>query len=445
MEHAAGPARPKGTRAVRRVALRGLVGLAAAGVYACAQPGAPPGGPPDVTAPAIVRVTPDSNSVNVRPGAVTFVFDEVVSERPRGATTLAELFVISPSLGAPRISWRRNRVAVSPPGGFRPNTTYQVEMRPGLTDLTNNADTTGHRFIFSTGPTIASAVVAGRVFDWTAARPVPLALVEAIVLPDSQRYATRADTSGAFELRNMAEGRYLLRAAVDANRNGTFDERELFDTATVVLRDSLRREMLAALRDSLGPALASVDARDSVQLRVTVDRPLDTAFTATPAAFSLQAADSAVIAIDTVLTQADVDREAADSARARAVRDSTAAAARADSIRQADTTAAAQPPARPTGRRPGAAAATPPAAPSDTTRVPLPTPSAEIPTTTLYLRVATPLPAGASFRLTADSLRSITGAIRSSSRVFTTAAARADTGAARRDTIEAVPRRRRRE
>lgn len=434
---------------MRSVAHWRLGGVIAAGVYvamyACAQPGAPPGGPPDVKPPAIVRITPDSNSVNVRARAVTFVFDEVVSEQPRGAPTLAELFVISPSLGTPEISWRRTRVAVSPPGGFRPNTTYQVELRPGLTDLTNNADSTGRRIIFSTGPTIADAVVAGRVFDWTAGRPVARALVEAIVLPDSTRYVTSSDTAGAFELRNMAEGRYLLRAIVDANSNRTLDTRELFDTATVVVRDSIRREMLAALRDSLGPALASVDARDSLQLRVTLDRPLDTAFTATPAAFTLKTADSAVIAIDTVLTQADVEREAADSARARATRDSAAAAARADSIQRADTAAVAQPPARPTGRRPGAPAATPPAAPRDTTRVPVPRPSARIPVTTLLLRVATPLPSGTTFRLDADSLRSITGATRTSSRVFTTSAARPDTGAARRDTAETVPRRRRRE
>lgn len=438
MEHPAGPARAEGARAVRRVAGAALAGLTAAVVYACAQPGAPPGGPPDVTPPTILRVTPDSNSVNVRASAVTFVFDEVVSESPRGASSLADLFVVSPSLGTPRISWRRNRVAVSPPGGFRPNTTYQIEMRPGLSDLTNNADTTGYRIIFSTGPVIAGAVVAGRVFDWSAARPVPQALVEAIVLPDSQRYVTRADTSGAFELRHMAAGRYLLRAVVDANRNGALDARELFDTATVVLQDSLRREMLAALRDSLGPGLSGVDARDSLALRVTLDRPLDTAFTATAAAFSLKTADSAVIAIDTVLTQAEVDREAADSARARAVRDSvtrdSVAAVRADSIRRADTATVAPPPARPTGRRPGAAAATPPAPARETPRVEPPAPSATIPTTSLLLRLGAPLPRGTTFRLSADSLRSITGATRSSSRVFTTGAA-SDTARARRDTV----------
>ena len=141
--------------------------------------------------------------------SVNMTVNEVVSERPRGAPSLAELFVISPSVGAPEISWRRTRVAVSPPGGFRRNTTYSIELRPGLTDLSNNADTVGHRITFSTGAAIASGSVAGRVFDWAAARPAPDALMEAIALPDSGRYVTRADSGGLFTLRNLPPGSWL--------------------------------------------------------------------------------------------------------------------------------------------------------------------------------------------------------------------------------------------
>src|SRR5690606_22508078 len=125
-------------------------------------------------------------------------------------------FIISPSpVGTPRLSWRRTRISVAPPGGLRPNTTYTVEVLPGLTDLEGNADTTGLRFVFSTGPALDSVVITGRGFDWVQARPVREALVEAIALPDSARYMTTADSSGAFAIRHMAPGRYLLRAILD--------------------------------------------------------------------------------------------------------------------------------------------------------------------------------------------------------------------------------------
>ena len=55
---------------MRRV-VPGLAAIMAAVVYACAQPGAPPGGPPDVKPPALLRITPDSNAVNVRTNVST--------------------------------------------------------------------------------------------------------------------------------------------------------------------------------------------------------------------------------------------------------------------------------------------------------------------------------------------------------------------------------------
>ena len=418
--------------------------IAALALAGCAQPGIPPGGPPDTRPPALVRITPDSNATNVRGGSISFQFDEVVSERPQGVPSLAELFIVSPSRGANSVSWRRTRIDITPRGGLQPNTTYRVQMLPGLVDLDNNADSSGLTLVFSTGDALATGRIAGRVFDWAANRPAPRALVEAIQLPDSARYATEADSSGAFEITHMPPGEFLLRALVDQNRNAIIDTRELFDSLTITLADSFRRDMLAAIRDSLGPGVITAEVRDSTLLRLTLDRPLDTLFVLTPAHFSIRSADSAVVRVDTVLTQADIDRMAADTARTRAVEDSVRRVAVADSIRQADSVRAAQEPAaatppRPTGRRPGAATRPPPAPTPDTSERIIPTLTARIPTTTLYLRVAERLAPNTSFRLRADSLRSVTGAVRSSERVFTTPRQRADTGQARPDTGRVRP------
>ena len=420
--------------------MRRLITLMA--LAGCAQAGVPPGGPPDRAPPRLVRVTPDTNAINVRGDAISFEFDEVVSERPRGASGLAGLFIVSPSTGPSGVSWRRTRVEVKPRGGLRPNTTYTIRMLPGMVDLDNNADSTGLTLVFSTGPTLAAGRIAGRVFDWAAARPAPRAIVEAIALPDSARFGTEADSSGTFAITHMPPGQFLLRALVDVNKNGVVDGRELFDTVTVTLADSLRRDMLAAVRDSIGVGIADVGLRDSLTLRVTLDRPLDTLFVPAPRVFSIKAADSSVVSFDTALTQADVDRATADSIRAKVVQDSVRRAFVADSARAADSVRAAAapvpatPPPRPTGRRPGATTRTPPAAPRDTSSRIVPRPSAKIPVTVLYVKFKQPLKPATSFRITADSLRSVTGASRTSSRVFTTPrpAARPDTGKVRPDT-----------
>ena len=407
----------------------------------CAQTGIPPGGPPDKEPPRVVRITPDTNAVNVRSNAIGFQFNEVVSERPQGVPTLADLFIVSPSRGATSVSWRRTHVEVRPRGGLRPNTTYTVRMLPGMVDLDNNVDSSGVSLVFSTGPSIATGRVSGRVFDWVAAKVAPRATVEAIALPDSARYATEADSMGVFTIRNMPPGQYLVRALVDLNKNGIVDARELFDSLTVTLADSFRRDMLAAVRDSLGAGLATADARDSLTVRLTLDRPLDTLFVPAKRFFTVKSADSTVVTLDTLFTQAQVDRRTADSTRNRFIQDSVQAAFRRDSARVADSVRTAgeprpaTPPPRPTGRRPGATNAPPPVQPRDTSnRIPA-KPSQKIPTTVLYLKFSQPLKPATTFRVTADSLPSVTGAVRTSSRVFTTPKpAKPDTGKVKPDT-----------
>jgi hypothetical protein len=411
----------------------------------CAQTGTLPGGPTDRNPPRILRVTPDSNATNVRGNAVAFQFDDVVSERPRNAPGLAELFIVSPSLGPSSVSWRRTRVEIRPRGGLRPNTTYTVRMLPGMADLDNNVDTTGLTLVFSTGPALATGKISGRVFDWVTARPAARAVVEAIMLPDSLRYATEADSSGAFTITHLPPGQFLLRALIDGNRNRIVDSRELFDSVTITLADSLRRDMLAAVRDSLGSGLATAEARDSLTVRLSLDRPLDTLFVPSSRYFSIRGADSTVVPFDTVLTQAEVDRMTADSIRNKAVQDSVRRVFIADSTRAADSaravanptptpTAPVTPPSRPTGRRPGATNVPPSAPTRDTSSRIIPRPTARIPVMVLYIKFRQALRPATQYRVTADSLRSVTGHVRTSSRVFSTPRARADTGRARPDT-----------
>ena len=347
---------------------------------------------------------------------------------------MSSLFLISPRRGRVDVRWKRSRIEIRPRRGWAPNTTYTITQLPGVSDLRGNADTTEHRYIFSTGPTRAPAAIRGQVFDWVAARAAPRAYVEAIQLPDSLTYSEYTDSIGRFAFPFLQPGRYHLRALVDANNNRTLDRREPFDSATITLADSVQREMLAFIHDSLGPGIAEVSITDSVTLRVTLDRPLQTTNPVTRDQFSLRAADSSVVPITELLVGSAYERAVADSARAKAVRDSVRAAQTADSIRRAN----------PTPTPPRQAAPTPPPrrAAADTTPPP-PRPSAPIPETYVVIRIGQPLAPAASYRLRAEALRNLMGFARSSDRVFTTPRARqpADTAAPRPDSATAPPRR----
>jgi hypothetical protein len=375
---------------------RRLIAAAAgcAGALACASASPPPGGPEDHAPPRLVRITPDTNAVNVRDGTVRFYFDETINDRGAGAQEVGRHFLISPSDGSARVNWHRSRIDVRPHDGFKPNTAYSVSLLPGLADLRGNAMKTGATVVFSTGPTIPIGRITGIVFDWAAERPAALALIQALT-PDSVLYLAQSDTSGHFTVGPLGPGRYLVRAIVDANANRALDRNEAFDSSTVVVPQAAPLELRTAQRDTLPPRLLSVTASDSITLHVEFDRALDPTQTLALADFRLVRADSSVVPIASV--QSPHEAQLQEEARRQA---------RMDSSRHADSVAGKVLPPLPRPAPPAKAAP--------------PKPSVPAPFNSLVIHTATPLAPSASYRLSVRNLRGLTGRTQASDRSFTT-------------------------
>ena len=364
-------------------------------VAACASAGPPPGGAEDHQAPRLVRVTPDTNAVNVGAKAATFYFDETINDRGSDAQDVTNMFLVSPSDGTPRVSYHRSRIDVRPRHGFRPNTAYTITLLPGLSDLRANSMKSGATLVFSTGPTIPTLRIEGTAFDWVGGQPVPRALIEA-TSPDSVVYLAQSDSLGRFTVGPLNAGSYLVRMTVDQNQNHRADRGESFDTLRVVAPHPAPVELLAASRDTLPARITSATLGDSTTIRVTFDRLLDPAQQFPVANFQLAGADSVRIPITAVLSQHD------EEVRARARQQASA-----DSARRADSLAGRP---RPPAPRPGAAA------PVDST----PKPSKPAPFTTLTLDVARPLAPAATYRLRVTTIRALSGRETGSERSFTT-------------------------
>ena len=411
-----------------------IAGLALAAGSGCASPGVPPGGPEDAAPPRLVRLVPDTGARGVRPPAALFEFDEVVSERPNGVTSLDRLFVVSPRDGEPEVDWRREVIAVRPRRAWRANTVYTITMLPGLVDLRGNVRREGVTLVFSTGGDLPATRLDGAVFDWPAGRPAR-AYVEAISRPDSVVFVTVGDSTGRFTFLHLQPGRYTVRAFLDANVNRTLDERELWDSVSVTIADSGSVELLAFVHDTIGPAAQTVVVQDSVTLRVGFDRPLHPGFPLTADVVEVRRADSSLVPVSAVTGARAAERE-------RARRDSVRAdsAARADSISgaavRADTSRPAPVLPRPLpGARgaPGRAVPLPaPGAPpargalkdtavADTVRRP-PVPSRASPESEIIVTLSAPLEPGARYRLVVREARGLLGATRSTDRSFTVAA-----------------------
>ena len=429
MEHATRPARREGAHAVRRlthtrrasapaahaepVAVSGPFVLSVLAVVcgACASLGMPPGGPLDRSPPALLRVTPDTGTLNARIREVQFRFDEVVSERPRGAQSLEQIVVVSPSDGQVILDWRRDVIAVRPRRGWRANTAYTVTILPGLSDLRGNATTKPLHTEFSTGSVMPRAAVRGAVFDWVGQRVASGARIEAMHGPDTTlKYIAAADSSGRFLLRGLPSGTLLVRAFLDQNSNRALDSLELWDSTTVSLADSARRDFYAFAHSSVGPRPVAT-ASDSVTVRVRFDKPVAPSARLDSSSFDVwRAIDSARVIVRRALPAPAYDslaesrkRFAADSAS----RSDTSAAgrlarARADSARERvvrDSISNAQIAALRALR-------------DTVTREPAPKPARPAPVSEYVLELATPLVSGTQMWLEARNATGLSGAVR---------------------------------
>lgn len=393
--------------------------VALVALAACASPGTPPGGPPDTTPPKVVQVVPESGSVNASPSAVVFRFDEVISERPVGASRLDDMFLVSPRGRGVDVTWSRDEIWIRAIGGWKKNAVYTITMLPGIADLRNNVLKRGQTLVFATGPTIANTRIAGMLFDWVKGTASPNSLIEAIARVDTTlAYVALTDSSGRFRIDHVPPGDYLMRGAVPSGaiQSRTFDRRRAFDTVAVSLRDSVSVELLAFVHDTLGPRIATLTVRDSVTLRVTLDQPVAAGLPITRAMFTLRTKDSTEVPIDSVFS-ADAFAKWETAQRDSVVRRDSVERARADTTKRppprarADTLQRA-PPLTDAERADSTRA--------DSVKKAAPKPSKASPINEVVIRLVTPLPAQSAFRLHVRDIRGLLGRARPSDRAFVT-------------------------
>jgi hypothetical protein len=370
-----------------------------AALTACASASPPPGGPEDKNPPKLVKVTPDTNSVNVHDGAVSFYFDETINDRGTGPQDLANFFLVSPSDGAIRLNWHRSRIDIRPRQDFRPNTAYTVTLLPGLTDLRSNVMKTGASVVFSTGPTIPKFKIEGIVFDWAAGTPVR-AYIQAIT-PDSIIYLAQSDSSGNFAVGPLTEGTYLVRAIIDQNGNHALDPGEAFDTLRVTVPQPAPVQLLAVQRDTLPARMSVPNVVDSLTIHAIFDRLLDPTQTVAATAFRLVGSDSVQVPIVSALPP--VEQKRADSVSAKATFDSLR---RADSLAGKPIAPIVAPPA------PGSQGKAP--------TPPPPKPRLPSPYLSLTLKLGRPLKPNTEYRLSTTGLRALSGKLQPSERRFST-------------------------
>ena len=205
--------------------------LAAFLLVGCANVVTPSGGPKDVTPPVVLESSPANNSTNFKGKSIHLTFDEFITLNNPSNNVL-----ISPPMNKKptyRTSGKTLIIKFEEP--LQPNTTYSINFGDAIKDLHEGNIFKGYTFNFSTGESIDSLSLKGKVISASALTPMDGMIVglysddnESVTLDSlpykvKPSYLTTTDKQGEFEFTGLADKEYLIFALKDNNSNLIFD------------------------------------------------------------------------------------------------------------------------------------------------------------------------------------------------------------------------------
>ena len=190
-------------------------------VQQCAKQTAPTGGPKDVTPPTLIRSFPANKKTNFKGNLIELTFDELVQlKSPR------EQLLITPNIGKKfEATAKKNRVIIELNTPLENNTTYAINFREAIQDLTEK-NPAKVKLAFSTGPFLDSLMIIGSVKEILTDQSVSNYTVAAVPASDtfnifkhSASWISLSDKQGKFSIENLKPGKYLVYAFDDKNKN----------------------------------------------------------------------------------------------------------------------------------------------------------------------------------------------------------------------------------
>ncbi len=175
----------------------------------------PEGGPRDATPPKVLKMYPENLSTNFKDKKITIEFDEYI----KLANEFKE-FSISPELDIiPELKVKLKKLEIKLTDTLEENTTYTLNFGKSIVDLNEGNELKNFSYVFSTGPTLDSLSISGKVTD--AVTGDPLLDVTVFVLPLARdslfgkkkaSIFTLTDSAGNFKLNNLKKDSYKIYA-----------------------------------------------------------------------------------------------------------------------------------------------------------------------------------------------------------------------------------------
>ena len=198
-------------------------------IVSCANRGTPNGGDIDETAPSIIKSTPENYTRNFKSKEIRVYFDEYIKFKD-----LQKYLIISPPIDPiPEITplgTASKFLEIKFQDSLQSNSTYVFNFGESIVD--NNAGNvySNYKYILSTGKYIDSLIISGTLKDaLERITPENISVMlyeidstttDSIIYKSKPKYITKVtDSTGIFSLENLKNGKYLLIALKEENKD----------------------------------------------------------------------------------------------------------------------------------------------------------------------------------------------------------------------------------
>lgn len=204
-----------------------LLFLLALLIWSCAAMQTPQGGPRDTTAPKVLKTEPKNLSTNFKAKKIVVEFDEYVKLQNQ-----YKEFNISPELDKmPILKLKGRNLEISIEDTLEKNTTYTMNFGKAIADVNESNVLKNFSYVFSTGPTLDSLSISGKVVNAVSLKPEIEQLV--FIIPKSRdtifgkrrpAIYTFTDSSGNFKLSNLRKDTYRIYALKEQNGDKIYQQ-----------------------------------------------------------------------------------------------------------------------------------------------------------------------------------------------------------------------------
>jgi len=246
----------------------------------CASMGPPGGGPEDKDRPFVVSSLPDTGAV-----MVDVESDIIISfSEPVLSSTFSEALFISPSsFKYKKIRWRKNQAHIIFDGAIPENQTIIVTVGSILQDLHRNNMQESFTLAISTGETLASGQISGRIKGERNTNGMIVGAwstdIDTVINPIESMapFATQVGEDNTFTLNYLSAGRYRVIAWSDRDRNRLYNPSADIiglPSKDIILKDmdNLSLDFYALELDTGRAAPLIVSATDQTHISVRYDR-----------------------------------------------------------------------------------------------------------------------------------------------------------------------------